>query len=304
MTQLDKMLELKDTISILYEKEGRPISYIANLLQLDRSRLSKQLKEWDMKQSKKRHINSSTQKFINKNRNFIISKLKDNTPISTIAKEMNISRDKLYYVIKNDEILTKEKQDYENRQVNKKKVERQEKNFFEELDGEEWKEILGFTGYYVSNKGRFKKYLKTYDCFKLLTCTPNSRNGRLYITLYTDDGIRKNLMAARVVAHAFCEGYSEVNNTVDHKDKDVSNNEAINLEWVPQSENNKRAYIRGRNKAVYGGKHGRFKEIVLDDEFHFKTIRALAKFLNVSETQAHRYIDKETKIDRKIELIY
>ena len=282
MTQLDKMLELKDTISILYEKEGRPISYIANLLQLDRSRLSKQLKEWDMKQSKKRHINSSTQKFINKNRNFIISKLKDNTPISTI----------------------KEKQDYENRQVNKKKVERQEKNFFEELDGEEWKEILGFTGYYVSNKGRFKKYLKTYDCFKLLTCTPNSRNGRLYITLYTDDGIRKNLMAARVVAHAFCEGYSEVNNTVDHKDKDVSNNEAINLEWAPQSENNKRANISCRNKAVYGGKHGRFKEIVLDDEFHFKTIRALAKFLNVSETQAHRYIDKETKIDRKIELIY
>lgn len=304
MTQLEKMYELKNSISLLYEKEGRSISYIARLFNLDRIRLSKQIKEWEMKKANIKHVTPSTQKFINKNRELIISRLKNNLPITRIAKELNISRDRLNYILEVDEKLVKEKQEYDLRKINKKKATGQERNNFEELPGEIWKEILGFPNYFVSNKGRFKKYLSTYDCFKLLTCTPNCKNGRLYVCLYNEKGERKNLMAARIVAHAFCDGYSKINNTVDHKDRDVGNNDAINLEWVPQSINNKRAYEKGKNISIRGGKHGKFKEIILNNKYHFKTIRALANFLEVSETQAHRYIDKETNFDGKIELVY
>ena len=34
---------------------------------------------------------------------------------------------------------------------------------FEEFENETWKQILGYGDYYVSNYGRVKHYLKTYD---------------------------------------------------------------------------------------------------------------------------------------------
>lgn len=310
MTQLEKMFELKDSISLLYEKEGRSISYIAKLFNIDKNRLSKQIKEWNMK--KQRTLSPTFQKIANKYREIIISKLNQGYSIIEIASDLNMKYGQLNYIITYDKELSKKKEQYLlERESNSKKHENnldkkreQDSKSLEDLPGENWKEILGFPNYFVSNKGRFKKFYPKNGVFKILTCTPNCRNGRLYIVLYKEDGERKNLMAARIVAHAFCEGYSEVNNTVDHKDRDVGNNDAINLEWVPQSINNKRAYKQGKNVAISGGKHGKFKEIVLNDEYHFKTIRAFARFLEVSETQAHRYIDKDCKFDGKIELIY
>ena len=42
---IDKIIRLKNTISILYEKEGRSKSYISRLLELDRKLLINQIKE-------------------------------------------------------------------------------------------------------------------------------------------------------------------------------------------------------------------------------------------------------------------
>ena len=36
-------------------------------------------------------------------------------------------------------------------------------------------------------------------------------------------------------------------------------------------------------------------KIVLNNKYEFKTVRALARFLGVSESQAHRYMDSPTK---------
>ena len=47
---IDKIIRLKNTISILYEKEGRSKSYISRLLELDRKLLTNQIKEWGMVQ--------------------------------------------------------------------------------------------------------------------------------------------------------------------------------------------------------------------------------------------------------------
>lgn len=136
-----------------------------------------------------------------------------------------------------------------------------------------------------------------------MATTPNKNSRRPYIALISIEGKRKNLMAARIVAHAFCEGYSEVCNTVDHLDMDVANNNAENLAWVSQAENNRRKNLVYKGHISYC-KNGKFKEIILNDTYHFKTIRALAKFLQVSETQCHRYISGETKFNGKIKLIY
>lgn len=299
----NKLESLENTIKILYEKEGRTISYISNLLEIDRSQLSSWIKEKNLKKAQVRNLTKSTQKFIDKNKDFILSKLENLTNISEIAKELNVSKDKLYYVIKNDKQLTETKILCDNKK-NRKKTSKKEEYYFENLPGEVWKEVLGYPKYYVSNKGRFKKYLHTYDCFALLTCTPNSRNGRLYISMINEEGKRKNLMAARIVGHAFCEGYSELNNTIDHKDNNILNNESSNLQWVSQKVNNKRAYNRGRKAVISYSKNGKFKKIILDDTFEFKTIKSLAKFLGVSESQTSRYISGECKCSHNIVLIY
>lgn len=303
MTQKETINLYKTIISNLYEKEGRNISYIARLIGVDRSSLSKQIRTWGLIKAQKHHLNPSTQKFINKHSSLIIARMNANIPIKKIAQELNITQDKLYYLIDNDAKLTAEKEKYYVRIGNANVCRHQEQNYLADLPNEEWKEILGFPNYYVSNKGRFKKYLAAYDCFKLLAATPNKNTQRLYIGLIDHEGKRKNLMAARVVAHAFCEGYSEICNTVDHLDMDVTNNNAQNLVWVSQSENNKRKNLVYKGHTSYC-KNGKFKELVLNDTFHFKTIRALGKFLKVSETQCYRYINGETKFDGKIDLIY
>ena len=46
-----------------------------------------------------------------------------------------------------------------------------------------------------------------------------------------------------------------------------------------------------------------YKDIILDNKYHFKTITALAKFLNVSWTQADRYIKGECKSNHTFKLI-
>lgn len=303
MTQKETMNLYKTIISNLYEEEGRNISYIARLIGVNRSSLSKQIRDWGLTKAQKRHLNPSTQKFINKYSSLIIARMKANISIKEIAQELNISQDRLYYLINNDSKLTAEKEQYFARIHNKNIDQNQEQHYFEDLPNEEWKEIMGFPNYYVSNKGRFKKYLVSYDCFKLLATIPNKNNQRPYIGLINKEGKRKNLMAARIVAHAFCEGHSEACNTVDHLDMNVANNNAENLAWVTQAENNRRKNLVYKGHTSYC-RNGKFKEIVLNDTYHFKTIRALAKFLQVSETQCHRYISGETNFNGKIKLIY
>lgn len=52
----------------------------------------------------------------------------------------------------------------------------------------------------------------------------------------------KYIQIHRLVAKYFCEGYCE-GAVVNHKDCDIHNNKASNLEWVTQKENIHKSYI-------------------------------------------------------------
>ena len=306
MTQKDKIEVLKTTILFLYEKEGRSKSYISKLLEVDRKVLTEMINEWGLVQANIPRLTPSNQKFLNKHRNLIKSRLDDGISQIKIAKELGVSRDYLRNIISKDSVLTKANQDYINRLKKKsaalkqKQMEESSRNYIiEDLANEEWKEIVGYSGYFVSSLGRIKKYSKRYGSYFLLTPTTQQDNGRLYVSVKD-----KYLQVSRLVGFAFVQGYSEINNTIDHIDGDKTNNCCTNLQWVSQSENNKRAYKNGKKKSVAYSKHGKFKKIMLDNEYEFKTLTALAKFLNVSTTQLNRYISGESSFNRKIEFIY
>ena len=307
MNNKEKAEMLKSSIFQLYSKEGRSISYISKLLDIDRKSLSNKIREWNLPEPKPaRHVKPSTQKFINKNKDFIKARLDRDISISQIAKELGTSRDFLQKsVIPNDKVLEKAKQDYINRKKEKTDVNKAEamiKSSYDyniiDLPNEEWKSILGYEKYMVSNMGRVKSYSKEYRAYHLLTPTLNKNNGRLYVKLSLGDKER-NLQVANLVAHAFVEGYDSVHRTANHEDGDILNNKASNLSWISQAGNNLHAY-RVLNRCEVRGKKYKFKKIIYMNKYEFKTVAAFARFLGKSETQVRRYLDHPTKHNIKL----
>lgn len=91
--------------------------------------------------------------------------------------------------------------------------------------GEIWKPVTGYEDIYsVSNYGRVYSHIKN----KILK---SKSNGRGYLqTCLTKNKVQKMHYIHRLVADAFCENpnnFPEVN----HKDENVQNNRADNLEW-------------------------------------------------------------------------
>lgn len=309
MTEREKIELLKNTIIKLYCNEGRSKSYISRLLEVDRKTLIKAINEdWKLEKDNVSYLTPSNQKFANKNKNLIISKLDNDISISKIANELKVTSEYLSNIIKKVPELNEHKIDYINRQkINAQErknqlVEKSSLNYdWEELPDEEWKEILGYSNYYISNMGRVKKYIKTYDKYVLLSLNINSKTGRVYIKI---EG--KGLQVSRLVGFAFLDGYSEEKNTIEHIDNDVTNNKASNLMWVSMGDNNKLAYKKGKAKSkAFTKRRGKWKKIILDDKYEFKTIVALAKFLGKSETQINRYINGETNCsDHTFKFIY
>ena len=264
---------LKDTIFQLYSKEGRSKAYISKLLSVDRRVLAYKIKEWEIPEAPPhKYIKPSIQKFINRNRQFIKSRLDKNVSISEIARELNVSRDFIQKtIIPNDLILDTARNDYVKRihdehiiHIEEMKAKSNRIYDFEEYLGELWKDIEGYKGYQVSNMGRVRKEAAKYKGYYLIKPEPNKNNGRLYVML--QGAKRKNIQLARLVALYFVDGRTEEKNTVNHKWGNINDNRAEALEWTTQSENNKHSYqVLGRKKVNFKKS---LKRILSTDQKH------------------------------------
>jgi len=112
-----------------------------------------------------------------------------------------------------------------------------------DLWDEQWKPVPGFEwGYYVSNLGRVR------GPRKVLKPQPQSK-GYLAVKLYKRKSTKKYpRLVSRLVAVAFLGKPDHSDCEVHHKDGDIRNNHADNLEWVRGSLHS-RAGIR-REKAT------------------------------------------------------
>ena len=291
---------LKNTIYQLYSKEGRTKSYIARLLELNRKTLIMYINDiWKLpKAEPHRYMKPSTQKFLNKNKQLIKARLDRDVTLVDITKELGCTLSLLNTVISYDSVLKKAKDDYVNR-IHTNHISNIEKIKYDssydydiiDIDGEVWKPILGYDGYYVSNCGRVKHFAKSYNSYHLLDIYYNPTTDRPYVRIANN-----NFLLYRLVAHAFVDGYTDERNTVNHVDGDTHNNKADNLEWVSQLENNRHARkclnMKSTRERKYRGKHFIYK-----GKYEFKTVKAFAKFIDKSETQARRWLDEAEKHD-------
>lgn len=142
---------------------------------------------------------------------------------------------------------------------------------------EKWKDIPEFEGYYkISNYGRVKN-IKT----NRLKCFDVNRCGYLRVQLCKDN-YRKRYFVHRLVALSFVEGYFE-GAVVNHIDMNRKNNRYDNLEWVTQSQNQKKAIaIRGKTRGMFSCKP---YHIVYPDGMIkvFKNLKECADFVGYSK---------------------
>ena len=122
------------------------------------------------------------------------------------------------------------------------------------MSDEIWKAVAGFEGYYeVSDCGNVRSLDRTIVASdgvkyrkkgKMLHPAPKAPAYKyLYVNL--KKGTLKRVGVHRLVAIAFVDGYEEGLH-VDHLNGNTFDNRASNLEWVTQTENNKRALENGQ----------------------------------------------------------
>lgn len=292
---------LKNAINQLYCKEGRTITYISKLFGINKNDLKIALNGWGFERGIR--VTPSMQKFLNSNKEFIIARLKEGVSIKEIEKLLHSSSYNVNLLFKIDPDLAQARQEYlqarnqkHSASVAKAKNESHLEYNIAEIAGEEWTSILGYPGYEISNKGRVKNYSTRYKAYYLLKPSKNTKSGRLYVTLYNNK-TKENLQIARLVGIYFCEGHSEIANTINHIDGNVENNDYTNLEWVSQSDNNKHAYDKLHRVTNKGTTRW---EIIYQNQYHFKSVAAYARFIGKSETQARRYMDNPKKYDIQV----
>lgn len=151
---------------------------------------------------------------------------------------------------------------------------------------EKWRNIDGYPGYEISNRGRVKgirkNVLKPVDGGQGYLKVTLSRNGK-----HTDKRIN------RLVAQAFIPN-PEGLPVVMHKDNNRSNNNIDNLAWGTHSENNKWMHDCGRHpltltdedrEKAYAARRTPIKavDVKTNDEIFFKSQHDAARALNVSQ---------------------
>ena len=119
----------------------------------------------------------------------------------------------------------------------------------EDMEGEVWKDVVGYEGLYqVSNLGRVKSLERTKQmkrsrtgCSyiqKVYTCIKKQRIeplGYLKITI-NKENIKKRVFVHVLVAKTFIPNHDNLPQ-VNHKDEDKTNNRIGNLEWCTASYN-------------------------------------------------------------------
>lgn len=155
------------------------------------------------------------------------------------------------------------------------------------IEGEIWKDIIDYKGFYqVSSLGRVKRLKRSADNFsvfyslneKIVKLSKNG-NGYLIANLFN-----KRFLVHRLVAEAFLD-QDNGRDIVNHKNGIKDDNRAINLEWSNPSHNMNHAYKNFLKVSEKGQKHGRAKlsdAEVIEIRKSLKNEKELADFYNVS----------------------
>lgn len=306
-----RTLELKDAIYQLYCIEGKSLNYISGLFSLNRKEMSSIIKnDLGYERGNVRNVTPAVQKRLNrvKDRLMIFFRDGESGYIREVLEELDLTKDHLKTLLSADDELKAAHKEFSSRpsksqeELVRVSKEREERALTaKDLEGEEWKDIPFYEGaYQISSKGRVKSFSNGE---RLMSIRLNRIHNRNEVKL-SKNGKSKAYKVYRLVAITFLENPNGFT-TVNHIDGDTTNDTLENLEWASQEyQNHHKHHVLKRESAKAFGRNGRFKRVVIDGHYEFKTLKAAASFLGVSETQVQRYVSGSTKFERSIELLY
>ncbi len=304
----EKVYNLKEEIYQLYSVEGRCVSYISRELGLNRKYLTHFINNvFCFEKMIVRIPTERVKNLIELHREAILHYCDSSEEfwISPLRDQLNITESELVTIRVNDTVIDKAITNFlskptlasiaRDKRVIKEKLWAEE---MKDLEGEVWRDIVGYEGRYkISNLGRVSNNAK------ILAIQFNPRIGRNQIGLSTN-GRTKAFKPYRLIAEAFLPNPDNLP-TVNHKDGDCTNDVLENLEWSSYKEqNHHRVHVLGRGVAKAYKKNGKFKEVLVEGKHIFKTLKAVADYLGVSQTTIQRYLSGETPSPVSIELIF
>lgn len=116
-----------------------------------------------------------------------------------------------------------------------------------------WKEVLEFSGYYVSNTGKVKTNDFNHTGLERELSVFVTSRGYVAVNLMRN-GIRRRKLLHQLVSIAFIENKNN-RRQVNHKNGIKTDNNVDNLEWCTSAENIQHAFRNGLNKASKGESH-------------------------------------------------
>lgn len=134
------------------------------------------------------------------------------------------------------------------------------------MDNERWRPISGYVGWYeVSNLGRVRRVGACPGARPGHILKPrNDRKGYQNVVLCVNGNTKKHQIH-RLVAKEFLE-QSDEELQVNHKSGDKTDNRAVNLEWVTQSENALHAiHVLGVSKPFQVGQNNNSAKLTDSD---------------------------------------
>lgn len=165
----------------------------------------------------------------------------------------------------------------------------------DDLDGELWRNIVGYKEHQISTFGRIKSFYK--GRVKILKPFVD-KDGYLQIALTRS----KKFKVHRLVAQAFISN-PNAKPQINHIDGNKMNNHVGNLEWCTDRENNRhaikmklRTYSRNSNRALTDKqvKWCRSVHIPFDEKFGST---ALAKIFGISQVSMNNLLKRKTYKD-------
>lgn len=180
---------------------------------------------------------------------------------------------------------------------------------------EEWRDINGFPGYQVSNKGRVrsfwrrKHYPTGYGSYNYISDIPkimsvsDDGNGYMKVMLYSEDGRRYCKKVHRLVAETFIPN-THADYTVDHIRSGPAgklDNSVENLQWISRADNIRKAYRDGmcNERIVRSYRPVVALDLWSGEELYFNSIKEASRELGIERSSiSHVLIGDIEKVGR------
>lgn len=173
---------------------------------------------------------------------------------------------------------------------------------------EQWKPIVGYTGYEVSNKGRVRNLnWNGTGQPKIMNLNPNPITGYVQVGLYNQSERKTDTKYIhRLVAEAFIPNPKGLEQ-VDHIDGCRTRNCVSNLRWVTRKINNNRKsakLLKSQNHSITQHSHQFVKASKGEEVRYFKNANRASKELGFSHVLAVKVLRGEFKSAKGWKLEY